>query len=63
MASTPALNFENGNNSALSLHHIAELCRRGDAKVFPGGVDGTGKLILRIELPGSKTVNRPKPVR
>lgn len=58
-----ALDWSNANNATLSLRHIAELVRREEARVVPGGVDATGKLILRIELPGSKTMNRPRPVR
>jgi hypothetical protein len=57
----PALNFDNGNNAAISLHILAEFARRGDVKVIHDGLDGTGKLVLRFRLPGSQTV-RPSTV-
>lgn len=30
----PTLNFDNGNNGAISLHILAEYCRRGDVKII-----------------------------
>ncbi len=54
----PELRFDNGNNSSISLHVLAEHARTGRVRVFSRGLDSTGKLQLAIELPGSKTVQR-----
>lgn len=59
----PALNFSNGNNASISLHTLAEFARRGDVKVIQDGLDGTGKMVLRIQLPGSETVKARTIVR
>lgn len=52
----PALNFTNGNNSAISLNVLAEHARTSRVRVHDRGLDGTGKLILAVELPGSNSV-------
>lgn len=54
----PELRFDTPGNAAISLHSLAEFARRGDVKVFRDGLDGTGKLILRLQLPGSSTVRK-----
>jgi hypothetical protein len=56
---TPQLRFDNGNNSSISLHVLAEHARTGAVRVFERGFDSTGKMILAVELPGSSTV-RPR---
>ncbi len=58
----PELRFDNGNNSSLSLHVLAEHARTGRVRVFHRGLDGTGKLLLAVELPGSSSV-RPREYR
>lgn len=54
----PQLRFDNANNASLSLRVLGEEARTGRVKVFERGLDGTGKLLLAIELPGSGTVRR-----
>jgi hypothetical protein len=57
----PKLDFEGGNNSAISLNVLAEHARRGNVKVISKGINQFGRLALEIELPGSKTVRPPPP--
>lgn len=59
----PELRFDNANNSAISLSVLSEHARRGNVRVISQGVDGTGKLRLTIDLPGSRTVVNRGPVR
>ena len=59
----PELRFDTPGNAAISLSVLGEFARRGDVKVFQDGIDGTGKLCLRFELPGSRTVRRSTVIR
>lgn len=59
----PELRFDNANNSAHSLRILGEFVRRGDVRVFQDGIDGTGKLVLRVQLPGSETIQKRTTIR
>lgn len=52
----PPLKFDNANNASISLSVIAEHVRRGNVRVLTGELDSTGRLVVRLELPGSKTI-------
>jgi hypothetical protein len=52
----PELRFDTGGNAAISMAVLGEYARRGDVKIKDEGLDPTGRLVLRIALPGSKTV-------
>jgi hypothetical protein len=52
----PQLRWDNGNNSSISFSILGEHARRENVRVVGHELDGTGRLVLRIELPGSKTV-------
>lgn len=42
----PELDFSNGNNSALSLRILAEMCRTGEAKVIAPEQAGPNDVIV-----------------
>lgn len=45
-----SLNFDNGNNAALSMQTLAEWARIGKVKIIPAGkIDGD--LVLRVKAP------------
>jgi hypothetical protein len=52
----PELKFDTPGNAAISLAVIGEHARRENLKVRNDGIDVTGRLVLRIELPGWKSV-------
>jgi len=56
----PKLDFTNGNNAALSLHALAEYCRRGEAKVLISDeeVDEFGALTITLFFPEIKGPSR-----
>jgi hypothetical protein len=59
----PVLNFSNGNNAALSLRTIAELCRRGDAEVIMATESMGGKLTLSFKFrSGAEPTIEQKPI-
>ena len=47
----PELNFANGNNSALSLRTLAELCRRGEVYITVAKTPVEGDLTIHIHFP------------
>lgn len=52
----PELRFDTPGNAGISLSVLAEHARSSRVRVHHRGLDATGKLILAVELPGSKTV-------
>jgi hypothetical protein len=57
--SVPKLDFTNGNNSALSLRLLAELCRRGDALVLSAEPATGADLVITLRYTAQARKARP----
>lgn len=52
----PELKFDSGYNSSVSLAVLSAHARTDQVRVHNDGLDATGKLVLRFELPGMKSI-------